>query len=415
MNNQSNVKNQDPQQIKQDSVNKTPTAPTPLKSKSSYRIILIILLVILALCGGFFLFNNIQKQNEPPSSSTTPVISSPIFPISVYGPSEDYLIKDTQSGPAPCQPEFFDPKIDKFYKVKQSGSPSELYEVQGSDGVYKMMINGWDKEGENKIILPSPFNVTIYKFGCASSFSYVIDLTKNGNRQDLYTHVFHFSFSEDGKKLFLVNSVNDQGTWTLHKRIINIETKEINEIPNLRCVSEFDGFWQGDRLLTYNLYNLDSSKSDYHTDICIWNESAKLISRVDAALAWGAASRNFLAEKIGLLPTMPDIFYAYTSKDENTCSLFLADIVNYTPLYVEDRFATFYFPHYPTKSVDILDKRNYPESYYCISPEVEFDFSNFYFDHGILKYRIEKDKQPSGQIIWGDWQTIQMTSPINTQ
>ncbi len=408
MDNQSNVKNQDSQQIKQNSVNRIPT-PTPQKSKSSYQMILIILLVILALGGGFFLFNNTQKQNEPqsdlsltpqssstapviPSSSATPAISSPISPIKVYGSLIDNNIRDTQSGPAPCQPEFFDPKINKFYKVKQDGSPSELYEVQGSDGVYKMMINGWNKEGENKIILPSPFDVTIYNFGCASSFSYVIDLTKNGNRQALYTHVLHYSFSEDGKKLFLVNSINNQGTWTLHKRIINIETKEINEIPNIGCVSEFDGFWQGDRLLTYNI---DTSKSDYQTDICIWNESAKLISRIGATTAWGAANRNFLAEKIGLLPTEPDIFYAYTSKDENTCSLFLADIVNYT-----------------TKSVDILDKRNYPESYYCISPDVEFDFSKLYFDRGILKYRIEKDEQPSGQKIWGDWQTIQITPPI---
>lgn len=214
----------------------------------------------------------------------------------------------------------------------------------------------------------------------------MIDLTKNGNRQALYTHVLHYSFSEDGKKLFLVNNINNQGVWTLHKRIIDLETKSASEIPNLKCVSELNGFWQGDRLLTYSE---NTGESDYQTNICIWDESAKLISRIGATTAWGAASRKFLAEKIGLLPSEPDIFYAYTSKDENTCSLFLVNTVTNA-----------------TKSIDILDKRNYPENYYCASPDVEFNFSEFYFDRGILKYRIEKDKQSSGQTNWGDWQTI---------
>jgi len=65
------------------------------------------------------------------------------------------------------------------------------------------------------------------------------------------------------------------------------------------------------------------------------------------------------------------------------------------------------------KSIDILNKNDYPERDYpeyndCASPEVEFDFSGLFFNHGTLKYRIEKDKKPTGQIIWDNWQTVSL-------
>ena len=347
----------------------------------------------------FFVFLRTKKQNQTistqnllptPITSMTTTTKEPIFPVKIFGATVDNNnVNLVEGNSAPCQPDFFDPQTSKFSKVKQNGTPSELYKIQGfqddiDGGV--MMIDGWYKEGEIKVNLPSPFKVTVYNFGCASSFSNVLDLSKNGLRQALYTHVLHYSFSNDGKYLFLVNNINNQGNWTLHKRIINIETKEISEVPNIECVSELDGFWQGDRLLTYTERR---DKPDYQTDICVWDKSAKLVSRVGANTAWGAASRDFLAEKIGLLPNEPDVFYVYTSRNDNTCSLFLADITK----------------NDSSKTIDILDKRNYSQSYYCASPEVEFDFSGLSIEHGTLKYRIEKDRQSSGQTIWNEWQT----------
>src|SRR3989344_1203405 len=395
MENQINVGGQNTQQVGQNPVNQPPSIPE--KPKFNYWAISTFILFAILVISGLFVVSNIQKQNKTSSDQTlvtqpttppTTAAQPSIFPVKVFDSSIDSNNTILEKGDqAPCQPEFFDPKVNKFYKVKQNGTPSELYKIQGfqdniDGGV--MMIDGWYKEGESKIILPSSFNVTVYNFGCASSFSSVLDLSKNGVRQALYTHVLHYSFSKDGKQLFLANNVNNQGNWTLHKRIINIETKEINEIPNIECVSQLDGFWQDDRLLTYT-ENVE--KSDYQTDICIWDKSAKLISRLGATTAWGAASRDFLAEKIGLLPTEPNIFYAYTSKDDNTCSLFLVDVTKSDI----------------SKSIDILDKRNYQQSYYCASPEVDFDFSGLFFGRGTLKYRIEKDKQSSGQTIWEDW------------
>ena len=379
--------------------------PSPiLKNKKTNLWITSVILLFTSLITYLFVFLNIKKQRERilkqdlasrPTilpSVVTPVTSpKPIFPIKVHKPNfSNKDIKPVGGHPAPCQPNFFDPKINKFYKVKQNGIPSELYKIKGFDEGFGgvMMINGWYKEGENKINLPSPFKVTIYQFGCASSFSFVIDLSKNNIRQALYTHVLHYSFSEDGKYLFLINNINNQNTWTLHKRIINLETKESNEIPNIKCVSELDGFWQADRLLTYAERK---ERPDYGTDICIWDKSGNLISRIDATTAWGAASRDFLAEKIGLLPNNPNIFYTYTSKNDNTCSLFLADIRKINLF----------------KTIDILNKDNYVHNhYYCAEPEVEFDFSALNFSSGRLKYRIEKNRQPSGQIIWNKWQII---------
>lgn len=392
MENKINVGDQGIQKIEQNSEDKSQLHS--IKPKLNYWVISTFVLIVILAISGLLTLHIIQKQYKPqldsfltakPSPTTSPT-QQQIIPIKVYESLTDSNVVDTEGNQAPCQPEFFDPKVSDFYKVKQNGTPSELYKIQGQEGLSGgMMIDGWYKEGEDKITLPSPFNVTIYNFGCASSFSSVIDLTKGGNRQALYTHVVHYSFSKDGKRLFLVNNLSTQGAWKLNKRVINIETEETSEIPNLKCVSELDGFWQGDRLLTY-AENTDEPY--YQTDICIWDKSAKLISRIGATTAWGAASRSFLAEKIGLLQSDPDIFYAYTSKDENTCSLFLLNTINRD-----------------TKSINILDKRSYPQNYYCASPDVEFDFSGLFFDHGALEYRIEKDRQSSGQTIWSDWQT----------
>ncbi|OIP87512.1 hypothetical protein CO168_01370 [Candidatus Shapirobacteria bacterium CG_4_9_14_3_um_filter_36_12] len=276
--------------------------------------------------------------------------------------------------PAPCQPDYFDPKISKFYKVKNDGILSEMYQVEGLEVGAGMMIDGWNKEGENKINLPSPYKVTVYRFGCASSFSSVLDLYKNNQRRALFTHVLHYSFSDDGKYMFLVHNVKNNDNWELHKQIINLETKTVVEFPNISCVSSLDGFWQGDRLLTYV-----PLQNGMQTDVCIWDKNAKMVSRLNTPSHWGAASRDFLAEPIGLLPNNPDIFYAYTSKNDNICSLFMVDLVKKSPI----------------KSVDILDKRNYSENYFCASPEVEFDFLNTNFDEGTLKYKVSK----------GEWKT----------
>ncbi len=392
MKNKIKIGNLDTRQIEQSPIQQsTPENDNP---KSSYRFALVVFLFVILISGGIFVFSRTQKQNKISNQNLTtqptptPAITAhtPIFPIKIFGSTLDPTPNNSpvKGDYDPCQPDFFDPKVDKFYKIKQNGVPSELYKIQGGKDKTEsgsMMIDGWSKEGEWKINLPPPFDVTIYHFGCLDDLSSVLDLSKNGARQALYTHVFHYSFSKDGKLLFLVNNVNDQDNWIMRKRIINIETKEVSEVPNVECVSQYDGFWQGDRLITYAK---NEDIYDYQTDICIWDKSAKLISRIGSTARWEAASRYVLVEKIGLLPSEPNIFFVYTSKDNNICSLFLADITKNNSF----------------KSIDILDKRDHPQNYYCALPEVEFNLSELFFDKGVPKYEIKKESGPMGKLLW---------------
>jgi len=369
---------------------------SPLKHRNMFLILsAIISVVIVLIVSTFFIFAT-RKQNQKivpnnisPTLQTSEMIATEErpFPLKIFGTDMNDTSVDPEKGnPAPCQPDFFDPKISKYYKIKQDGTPSDLYGVEGYSEWGVMQIDGWNKEGENKIDLPEPFNVTIYNFGCASSFSSVLDLSKNGLRQALYTHVLSYSFSDDGKYLSIVNNINDRGSWALLKRIINIETQEIVNVPNIACASQA-GTWYGDRLLTFAER---PDESEYTTDICVWNKSGKLISRMGTTSYWGAGSADYLSEQLGLLPKDPDTFYAYTiTSDGKTCSLFLADI-NSENVY---------------KTIPIFDKvSDYPA---CTMPRTQFDLSNLTYKGGILKYRFLTDEaEHSGKDLWNDWQTI---------
>lgn len=392
MKNKIKIGNLNTRQIEQSPIQQS--TPENNNPKSSHQIALIVFLFAILISSGIFVFFRTQKQNKisnqnlttQPTPTSAITAHTPDFPIKVFGATLNPIPDNSsvKGGFDLCQPDFFDPKVDKFYKIKQRGVPPELYKIQGNEDKTEsgsMMIDGWLQEGEWKINLPPPFDVTTYHFGCLGGFSSILDLSKNGTRQALYTHVLHYSFSKDGRLLFLVNDVNDQDNWTIKKRIIDIETKEVSEIPNVECVSQYDGFWQGDRLITYTK---NEDEYDYQTNICIWDKSAKLISRLSSTTRWEAASRYVLVEKIGLLPSQPDIFFAYTSKDNNTCSLFLADITKNNSF----------------KSIDILDKRDYPQNYHCALPEVEFNLSELFFDKGVPKYEIKKESGPMGKLLW---------------
>jgi hypothetical protein len=368
--------------------------PAGVDKKYHWIIVFGLILIVLIVSGIYLIFKPISgvpqiTVSPEPTVHIMPSSADPkeIIPLKIFTTDirPDKIVL-TSGNPAPCQPEFFDPKTSKFTKIKIKGTPTEAYQIPGQAEGETMMINGWNYEGENIIQLPAPYKVTVYSFGCASEFSYLLDLSKNEARQALYTHITKYSFSEDGKYLYLVNNVNNQGKWTLHRRIINLETKAISEIPGIECVSKLDGFWQNDRLLTYSQR---SDRTDYPTDICVWDTSGKLLSRIGTASVWGAANRDYLAEKIGLLPDDANIFYAYTAKDASACALFLADTVSSQ-----------------IRSFDLLNKSAYPNGYYCASPEVDFDFSGFRFDSKTLRYRIETGRLPDNRIRWGTWREL---------
>ncbi len=365
------------------------------ESKSKHLSTIVQLLVILLVINCSYMIFAVQKHAQDTKNSEDALkynrsdeSKNSLLPIIVYGKSAvsdftfyDYTNIDT------CQPQNFDPSTSTYYKVKQSDSPQELYKVKGFRDNYLggvMMINGWDKENEGKITLQPPYEVDYYKFKCENyGFTYVIDLITNKTEHALFTHVLHFSFSSDKKQIYMIqNSYGEINTF-----IVNIGQDSSTILASVKqCVSSSEpgGFWQGDRILAYTK---NKGVPDYITDICVWDKSGEFISGLSTTSYWG--SNDILAEQIGLLPNNPDIFYAYTSKDEKICSIFLADIKAAGK----------------QKSIDILNKKEYPKANHCISPKVEFDFSKTYYDHGEIRYRIENDADSSGKSAWNDWQT----------
>src|SRR5437660_1569457 len=57
-----------------------------------------------------------------------------------------------------CQPSFFDPATTSYHKVKEAGSSSEFYRLEGQPEGMRMTIN--------KVRVPAPFDLTVYHFGC---------------------------------------------------------------------------------------------------------------------------------------------------------------------------------------------------------------------------------------------------------
>ncbi|MEI6887383.1 MAG: hypothetical protein WCK31_04080 [bacterium] len=324
------------------------------------------------------------SSNPITASSVSTTTQTSVFPVVVNRGSE--------MKPQLCQPELFDPVTNKIRKSMMNGVPSETYTIDGyseaGDG-NMMMINGWNKEGDAKVTLASPYSVTFYQFGCASTTSYILDLSKNNVRQALYTQVVDFSFSADSKSLYLINYTNKDSLWVLHKRIINLDTNVAYEVidPGNSCVASEKGIWQVDRLITYSKADRNFS---YGTNICIWDKSANLISIASATTYWGAYSKDFLAEQIGLLPNDKNTFYAFTTNKEGTnCSLILSDITK----------------EGVSKTADVLSKNDYPNSTNCADPEVQFDLVNVTMSSTSVKYRVNTTVSGKDPKVWSEWKT----------
>ena len=348
--------------------------------KISFRNILIPLCIIFLLFTTLsfaYLYYSSPSNKENPETTTEEEDNDT---VQVQTNAPPLLIKSSISGyPGSCQPESFDPKTDKYTLKELEGTPSKLYEIDGFNGG-QMMIDGWREQGEDKVDLPSPYSTTVYTFGCASSFSYVIELNKNNVRQSLFTHVYDYSFSEDGKYLYVQYSEKDGDQWIINSSIVDIQKNQEIGISNLACGNN-GSMWQSDRLLTYSV----DEELDYTTQLCIWDTNATLLSNIDLTTAVGGGSGYSLIEKIGLLPNDPDILYAYTTREGNTCSLFLINI----------------FDNDSLNYIDIYEQQE--NDYYCAFPNVEFDLTDTSIDNGNVRYRIEEYNSDGESLGYGEW------------
>lgn len=278
-----------------------------------------------------------------------------------------------------CQPEFFDPKTAKYHKEKNEGFHSGYYVLDNQVGSEVFMIDGREKEGEAKVILPPPYEVITYRFSCASTSSFVLDISKENKRLFLFTHVSDFKFSPTEKLLFINDMTKDtSGGWEKRSRIIDLETNGKIELPNVDCTSE-SGFWDKENLITYG----GAEDCPEVSKICLWGKDGRLLKRLKARLDQFAGGVCYTTSELGLLPKNSSIFYATVHGDsENSfsgCRLVLQDI-----------------NEQETNKSFIIDNSKDPN--HCPNP-IEFDFQNFNFSDNVLRYKYLENYGG----IWTSW------------
>lgn len=202
-------------------------------------------------------------------------------------------VKQKPAEPAPCQPENFIPGETSYARVKQDGE--------------EMTINGEQQENDRVVKLPAPYALTYYAFGCASSSSYVLDISRNGKRHGLYQHVLGFEAHPSRPVLFFAQSERKNGRYQEFAGLVDLDTKRKTPLPPLPCVSGANALFSGDRLITYGEAR---AGKDGKTDVCLWSLDGKLQARLLADLDWMAAAGDVLLDQVGVLPKEPGTFYA---------------------------------------------------------------------------------------------------------
>ncbi|HEX8819066.1 MAG TPA: hypothetical protein VF794_04005 [Archangium sp.] len=206
--------------------------------------------------------------------------------------------------PAPCQPENFIPGETPTQPVDTGGTPARLHELPTGE---QMNINGWEQENARVRTLPAPFVLTYYQFGCASDFSYVLEVSRAGKRHALYQHVLGFDVHPAKPVLFLAQNERKNDRYQRFVGLVNLDGKRKLALPRLPCVSGTNARFSGDRLITYGDAR---AGSEGKTDVCVWSLDGKLKARLAADLDWTAGAGDMLLDQVGVLPREPDTFYA---------------------------------------------------------------------------------------------------------
>ncbi|MCY1074650.1 hypothetical protein [Archangium lansingense] len=248
-----------------------------------------------ALPFGLLLLAATASAAEPKGGTWAELQSVPArLPAAQQKPAE----------PAPCQPENFIPGETRYERVELEGTPPALYRLSTGE---EMNINGWLKENERVVKLPSPYALTHYTFGCAGEFSSVLDISRNGKRHGLYQHVLHFEAHPTRPVLFFRQNERKNGRYQEFLGLVDLDTKRKTPLPALPCVSGSNARFSGDRLITYGEAR---AGKDGKTDVCVWSLDGKPQARLLADLDWTAGSGDILLDQVGVLPREPGTFYA---------------------------------------------------------------------------------------------------------
>ena len=346
--------------------------------------ILIVLLMILSLGSIIVGIYYQQKQiitnqertvkfQKPDDALSSPKVS-PFLEIldtknQIPVESEKEPTVIVMSGGKGCQPDFFDPQTTKYEYLQQTEKTGgywakDIYQVRETDRNYVFSI---------KTISAPPFTITDYEFGCASSFDHVLDIRKDDKRISLYTHVNTFYLNDDKNLLFLDNYLkNQKGTYDHKRRIISVDGTKKTDIPSLDCVSS-GARWTNNTLITYSA-EPDRQKGE-KTKICVWDQNGSLNNRLQAELTWYGAAHNFLWAEIGVLPSDPNVFYAYdmdTANSPHQCSIFLQD------LNVQEKH----------KTIALFPEEGFSRDLCPNAPFIELDLLNTTFENPEIRFKV---------------------------
>ena len=296
----------------------------------------------------------------------------------------DYKPKSEATAPSDCEPELFDPSVTRFHLEKTDGFPKEQYIIDGGDERVSMMIDGWAKEGENKITMPQPYSVIQYEFGCASQFDKVIEIKNNDQRYALYTHVYNFKFSPNFEHMILYNAQKtDNNLWLFKRRIVTLRDKSSVALPYIDATS-FVAYVTNDRVVTYG--SPVNKGSDQRRIVCIWGLDGKLQRALRSPINTTNANSEESDDLIGLLPNEATTFYQLTFGKEKSCILYLQDINNSNQ----------------HRSI-VISFAGFTEETASIESGFQLDLSHLTLHGGILRYRVSASGRPDIDNDWSAW------------
>lgn len=260
----------------------------------------------------------------------------------------------------------------------------------------------------DKIVrLPNPFEAKIYKYAGGSTWNFIIDLYKNSKRQELYTAVKMYAFSEDGKKLFIQNSVMTGDKRQLKTRVINIEKNTEVSLPNLFCIGG-EPKWQGNRVIVGKAD--DRADREFSSDICVFDDKGILVARISANLETNVG----IMVPYSLLPNDPDTFYAISSGPFDTdssqdgesyfCSLYLLNIAS---------------PNTSPKFVNLVRLKNVGHPYGCVEftqlleLSDDLNLENLKINSGNVEVRVKNNEESvkANSDIRTPWINIENNNP----
>lgn len=287
-----------------------------------------------------------------------------------------------------CQPPLFDPATAKFHLEESGGAPSPLYRVEGQDAP-DMMINGWNKEGEDKTVMPAPYDLNSYAFGCASDLSYVLDFQKNGKRLALYTHVSQWKLSNDKRVLALRNVTHGgDGIWKVQLRIVDIPSQIPVNLPLAPCTANIKGWSQG-MLVTTS----DMSDDGLQATACFWDARGTLQGMISARNLAAIGNSEAPANRIGFLPSEKNTVYVLGTFGDESGNCRIAALNLRQP--AKQKIISF-DPHVATYNCADTDH------------EVELDLSTFTLSAPHFRFRIRTHEWKGNERIEtvGPWTSV---------